>query len=515
MDSARTLPVVVPRVLSLREKGAIALALTGYLFLIVKDAWVSDDAYITLRVVDNFTHGYGLTWNVDERVQVFTHPLWMFMLSAFYCVVRDVYFSTILLSVVVSFAAVSIYALFVADSLLQAVIGILALAASKAFIDYSTSGLENPMTYLCIVMFVLVYYRVPQCGHHNLWLAFIAGLATLNRMDTLLLFAPALVTSFLKAPSRKSAIGFLLGFSPFLLWELFAVWYYGFLFPNTAYAKLDTGISSLVMLRQGAGYLASTLTFDPVIFLVFVASSYLVLRHKEWKTVPFLLGIALYIAYTMRVGGDFMAGRFLTEPYLVAVIVLARTLPLSLKSVTLPLATVLVLFAILTPYSRWIGSTHYSIDVNGVVDERSVYVPSTGLFSYKSGKLWPNSGWTSQGLAVAASGQRVVVKSNIGFFGFAAGPRVHIVDANGLADPLLARLPANPGWRIGHFERTIPAGYVESAVIGRTIIENKQIALYDDKLRIITQGSLFDPHRLLEIAKMNLGEYDYLLTDVR
>ena len=98
--------MAVPRVLSLRDKGAIALALTGYLSLIVKDAWVSDDAYITLRVVDNFTHGYGLTWNVDERVQVFTHPLWMFMLSAIYCVVRDVYFSTILLSVVVSFAAV-------------------------------------------------------------------------------------------------------------------------------------------------------------------------------------------------------------------------------------------------------------------------------------------------------------------------------------------------------------------------------------------------------------------------
>jgi arabinofuranosyltransferase len=50
-------------------------------FVILNRTWMSDDAYITLRTVDNFINGYGLTWNVNERVEVYTHPLWMLSLS--------------------------------------------------------------------------------------------------------------------------------------------------------------------------------------------------------------------------------------------------------------------------------------------------------------------------------------------------------------------------------------------------------------------------------------------------
>jgi len=40
-----------------------------------RTAWVCGDAYITFRTIDNLVHGYGLRWNVDERVQAFTHPV--------------------------------------------------------------------------------------------------------------------------------------------------------------------------------------------------------------------------------------------------------------------------------------------------------------------------------------------------------------------------------------------------------------------------------------------------------
>ena len=53
------------------------LALFTYVFIV--NAWVGDDAYITFRTVDNFVNGYGLTWNTSERVQAYTHPLWMFL----------------------------------------------------------------------------------------------------------------------------------------------------------------------------------------------------------------------------------------------------------------------------------------------------------------------------------------------------------------------------------------------------------------------------------------------------
>ena len=54
---------------------------TIYYFL---NCYICDDAFITYRTVDNFTHGFGLRWNTIERVQTFTNPLWMFLISFFY-----------------------------------------------------------------------------------------------------------------------------------------------------------------------------------------------------------------------------------------------------------------------------------------------------------------------------------------------------------------------------------------------------------------------------------------------
>ena len=66
--------------------GAFVLVFT-YVFL--ANSWIGDDAFITFRVVDNFVHGYGLTFNPAERVQAYTHPLWMLLLSAAYVVKRS------------------------------------------------------------------------------------------------------------------------------------------------------------------------------------------------------------------------------------------------------------------------------------------------------------------------------------------------------------------------------------------------------------------------------------------
>lgn len=49
-------------------RGVIVLFLAFFALIIVKNLWIADDAYITFHTVDNFLHGYGLTWNTDERV---------------------------------------------------------------------------------------------------------------------------------------------------------------------------------------------------------------------------------------------------------------------------------------------------------------------------------------------------------------------------------------------------------------------------------------------------------------
>jgi arabinofuranosyltransferase len=45
----------------------ITLCLLIYASMILRNAWLCDDAYISLRTVDNFVNGFGLTWNVAER----------------------------------------------------------------------------------------------------------------------------------------------------------------------------------------------------------------------------------------------------------------------------------------------------------------------------------------------------------------------------------------------------------------------------------------------------------------
>jgi hypothetical protein len=82
---------------------ATLLALFG--LVVVRTAWLSDDAFITLRTVDILVNGYGPRWNVAERVQAYTHPLWMMTLALPCAVTREQYVTTLLLSLSCAFAA--------------------------------------------------------------------------------------------------------------------------------------------------------------------------------------------------------------------------------------------------------------------------------------------------------------------------------------------------------------------------------------------------------------------------
>src|SRR5260370_12408946 len=62
-------------------KSILPLTLILFFFVVLKNAWLGDDSYITFRTVDNIIHGYGLTWNTDEPFQPFTHPLSIFLFT--------------------------------------------------------------------------------------------------------------------------------------------------------------------------------------------------------------------------------------------------------------------------------------------------------------------------------------------------------------------------------------------------------------------------------------------------
>ena len=83
--------------------------LTGALLLIfavvlVRSAWLCDDAYITFRSCENLVTGYGFTFNPGERVQAFTHPLWAILVAGVILASGEVYFSSLILSMLLSLA---------------------------------------------------------------------------------------------------------------------------------------------------------------------------------------------------------------------------------------------------------------------------------------------------------------------------------------------------------------------------------------------------------------------------
>src|SRR3990172_10450813 len=166
----------------------IGLAFAAVIWLVLSHAWFSDDAYFSFRTIDNFINGYGLTWNVQERVQGYTHPLWVFLLSGFFFLTREIYLTTILISLALTLVLVWLIVFKLAANRWQGLAAVGLLCVSTAFIDYSTSGLENPLSHLLLVIFLALFLRGTDSPRRLLWLTLVAALAAVNRLDTLLLY---------------------------------------------------------------------------------------------------------------------------------------------------------------------------------------------------------------------------------------------------------------------------------------------------------------------------------------
>ena len=91
--------------------------------------------------------------------------------------------------------------------------------------------------------------------------------------------------------------------------------------------------------------------------------------------------------------------------------------------------------------------------------------------------------------------------------GLEVGPCTHVVDVAGLADPLLARLPAIdvPDLRIGHFFRNLPAMYEQSIAADDNLLVEPAIRDLYSAVRLATRGPLWSGERWKAIGALALG----------
>lgn len=495
----------------------IIVLLALFTVVLLRTAWVCDDAFITFRTIRNFLQGYGLTYNPAERVQSYTNPLWMFLLSVPGFFTKEPYYTSISLSLLLSLAAVLILVFGIARSQTSALAALVILILSKTFTDYSTSGLENPLTYLILAGFCYVFLKYEPDERKILLLSLLASLGTLNRMDTILLFIPTIAFALWQTRKIRAFRSVIAGFSPFILWECFSLFYYGFLFPNTAYAKLNTGIPSAELIKQGLYYFLNSLNLDPLTLLIISITIFISFFRENRKFLPLSIGVILYLLYIIRIGGDFMSGRFFSAPLFMAVILISNW---ELSNLVWGLITLMViLLGVSSPSSPVLSKADYGlnrqylIDNKGICDERAWYYQELGLLNanrYFAPHLY---GWRKEDGRELPVRSVALGRSNVGRMAFLAEAGTHLVDVFALVDPLLARLPAqpDPNWRIGHFIRTIPEGYLETLETGQNKIKNKDLALYYDKVALITRGKVWSLNRLKEIIKFNLGDYNHLV----
>jgi arabinofuranosyltransferase len=499
-----------------RLVAAALLVLFTYIFL--ANAWMGDDAHITFRTVWNFIHGYGLTYNPDERVQAFTHPLWTLVLAAAHFVTREFFFTATALSWAFS-AAAGVVIVRRARSLASAALTIAWLLSSKALVDYTSSGLEYPLSYFLLALFYTRYLErpivAPISPRELRWFVLVATLGFLNRPDAALLYAipvGEMAARALRAGGRPMIAPLALAVLPAVLWLAFATFYYGFPLPNTYYAKVDNGIPGWLLHRQGLAYLMNSLSHDPVT-LGTIALAVLFAWRTSGPIRRAAASAALYVAYTVWVGGDFMSGRFFAMPFLIAVVSVAPEVDALLTPWT---AGALVLYNLLMPIvpikTTWTydGAWPWRTQ-NGIKDERGHSFQGSNILTYGAFKPLPDSIYVREGMSFGASDQKAIVYCCIGLYGLHAGPSKHIIDNNALSDPLLARLPVSPrvffDFWASHYFRDLPDGYLESNERDENLLKDPLLHAYYDRLRNVTRGSVFRLSRIRDIWALNAGRY--------
>ena len=443
-----------------------------------------------------------------ERVQAYTHPFWFLLLSLFSFVGANVFYSTFVLSILISLLTLILFFIHIARHSWWGVLMGMVLVVSTAFTDFSTSGLENPLTHLLLALFFIIINRRPSTDSDAAYQQIVLLVLTcsalyLTRPDAVLLILPSMLWEITHTPipKKKCLRAMLFGAFPVILWTLFSLIYYGFLYPNTAYAKLAAGVPWAEKVSKGMVYFKYAWHNTLLVNLTILAGVIIGIGLPRSRQL-LLLGVLVYLSFLLTIGGDFMQGRMLTPPFFLVCMILSQ---IEMDKEQYFTIIVGISFGLLVSIPAHIGSASLLyggrwVAKGGFVNERAFYFQSTGLL------VSPNHTFKLNEALHFGGGQRIVC-GLLGFSAIEAGLNTHFIDACALADPLLSRLPYNQSknWRPGHLYRDIPLGYPESIKYGRNYIQDKKVNGLYDKIRLITRGDIFSAQRFKEIIKINFG----------
>ena len=529
------------------------LALSLFLAAVFFYSWNSDDAYHSYIMARHLVEGKGLVYNTGYRVSASTCPL-LTLVEAFVFLFTDsADVCGLLIGLLFSGAAAWVLFFRLCPSLMSVFCMLGLMVSSRCFLSFTTSGLENPLLFFFGALFFDIYHRDENLSRRQLFaLALLVSLLAMARTDSVLIFIPMAVWAYLvltKVPFPVRVMLGVVGLLPFALWTLFSLLYYGFPFPNTYYAKLYTGIPFADYVTSGLWYYPTSWLIDPMLMLVPALFVAMAIKDRCRFLIPLFIGLSVYCLYVVSIGGDFMAGRHLTQQYFLSLCGIAYMLrcygvasestqqkegnavwqAMSIMVVLVVVGSLWNGFVAPVVNKRWATLDTAYETRRSALDERKFYLTETSdIPMYKAAWKYLKDGVATTFrdecrkasiLKAHANGELGVCAAD-GVFGgrdvFAASNLdMYLSDIIALQDPLLARLKVNRAckWRIGHAEREVPAGYHDTITSGENKIENRYLHAYYDKLLLVMKGPLLDGDRLRTIWALNRGEYDNLLEE--
>ncbi|MCU1467267.1 MAG: putative permease [Actinomycetia bacterium] len=460
--------------------------------------WIFDDGYIYMRVIRQVRVGHGPVFNTGQRVEAFTSPLWVGILA-----VADLVTPISLdwLSVLVGIACSVLGAAFamrgaakvarrVAPNAFLLPVGVLAFAALVPVWYFESAGLETGMTFawLGLCCWVLASWATTPNGKLSVAGAAVLGLGWLVRPELIVDSAVFLVIVMLVQwrdwnwRQRITTVAAMVALPA--AYEIFRMGYFGSLVANTAIAKEGSRP------RVGAGW-SYLLDFAvpywlwlPVALLILGVYAPLALQLRKagesrsvWFLVAFGLAAFANAGSVVSFGGDYLHGRLLL-PALFAFVAPVALVPATKRyAASLVVLVWAAVCAIalrppeMTKVLHFRGGIAYAFPT-GCCGRVTLSSVGWGPGSPKRAKFKTPAAYvsdTTKGFGTTylqlnetpAPNLRLptVASGGIGVLSYAFGPRLSVLDLNGLADPIASHLALARRGYPGH-EKLLPAPWV-------------------------------------------------------
>jgi len=281
--------------------------------------WTCDDSFISFRYSENLSKGYGLVFNIGEKVEGYSNFLWVIILAFLKIIgIPTIYGSKIISFVISLFLIFLVYKtanLMELNKTLSSYCS-LALSLSTGIAYFAMSGLET--IFYIYVLFLSIYinekYEMKPTKKLLSALYLSLLIAALLRPEGVLFICIATLYHLIRKLKYKIGINFIemikIQISVFLTYGLFILFrycYYGEILPNTYYAKpggtfaeyeYNAFISNFIKSFFSGSFLLLAL-----LFFLFIKD----LRKKYALPLSICTGQIIFMSYT----GDWMAfGRF-------------------------------------------------------------------------------------------------------------------------------------------------------------------------------------------------------------